>query len=110
MAKRFRRTATLGLALAAMLALAACGTFGADSKYSEDPLYGTGYSDGCGSGASYVPGDPSTLHRDPEGWGKSKAYRAGWKKGFNACKVSSGGQSSTMPADSYGRRNGPSGY
>ncbi len=83
---------------------------GCASQHADDPLYATGYTDGCGSGTAYVAGKPETLRRDSEGWAKSKAYRAGWKKGFNACRVTSGGQSSTLPDDSYGRRNGPSGY
>lgn len=102
------RSKVVGLAL--MLALAGCGSMFGGSEYADDPLYDTGYTDGCGSGTAYVPGDPSTLRRDSEGWAKSKAYRAGWKKGFNACKVTSGGQSGNLPDDAYGRKNGPSGY
>jgi hypothetical protein len=98
------------IAIGAALTLSGCGSMFGESEYADDPLYGTGYTDGCGSGTSYVPGDALTLHRDAEGWSKSKAYRAGWKKGFNACRVTSGGQSSTLPDDAYGRKNGPSGY
>lgn len=80
------------------------------SEHSDDPLYKTGYSDGCGSGTAYVPGDPSSLRRDGDLWASQKAYRAGWKSGFNACRVSTGAAMGTSPDAGYGRRNGPSGF
>lgn len=80
------------------------------NEYAEDPLYATGYTDGCGTGTGFNPSDKSTVIRDPEGWSKSKAYRAGWKTGFNACRPSSNGNTSAYPTDAAGRRNGPSGY
>lgn len=93
-----------------LMSLGACSTPFGQSEYADDPLYGSGYADGCGTGTGYTPSDKSSVIRDPEGWGKSKAYRAGWKKGFNACRPSSGGNTSAYPADAQGRRNGPSGY
>lgn len=93
-----------------LVALGGCSTPFGQSEYADDPLYGSGYADGCGTGTGYTPGDKATVIRDPDGWGKSKAYRTGWKKGFNACRPSAGGNSSAYPADAPGRRNGPSGY
>tara|TARA_R110000868_G_scaffold147278_4_gene368671 strand:- start:1344 stop:1679 length:336 start_codon:yes stop_codon:yes gene_type:complete len=98
------------LLISALVALGGCSTPFGQSKYADDPLYGLGYSDGCGTGTGYNPADKSSVVRDPEGWSKSKAYRAGWKKGFNACRPSASGNSSAYPADAQGRRNGPSGY
>ncbi|MFZ3032590.1 MAG: hypothetical protein WA138_01060 [Parvibaculum sp.] len=105
------KAACLATMLLVIVGLAGCSSlFGGSSDYADDPLYATGYSDGCGTGSGFNPNDPSTLIRDPNGWSTSKAYRAGWKKGFNACKVSRGGQTGNLPDDAYGRRNGPSGY
>jgi hypothetical protein len=110
MTSRHQKIVGFALIVGMAAGLAGCGSMFGESEYADDPLYGNGYTDGCGSGTAYVPGQPSTLIRDAEGWGKSKAYRAGWKKGFNACKVTSGSQPSNLPDDAYGRRNGPSGY
>jgi hypothetical protein len=104
-----RRLNNIGFALAigATMLLFGCAS---ESEYSSDPLYSTGYSDGCGTGTGFNPADPNSLIRNSDAWRGSEAYRAGWKKGFNACRPINSGQTSTMPTDSYGRRNGPSGY
>ena len=105
------KAVSLAITLLVFTALAGCGSlFGGQSEYADDPLYATGYSDGCGTGTGFNPSDPSTLIRDPNSWSTSKAYRAGWKNGFNACRVSQSGQTTYLPEDAYGRRNGPSGY
>lgn len=109
MIHRRPKYAVFALILAFAALLAGCAEIG-KSKYADDPLYASGYTDGCGTGTGFNPSDPSTLLRDPDGWAKSPAYRSGWKKGFNACRPSKGGQSSNYPEDAYGRRNGPSGY
>lgn len=100
----------LTLLISSFIALGGCSTPFGQSQYADDPLYGSGYADGCGTGTGYNPSDKSSVIRDPDGWGKSRAYRAGWKKGFNACRPSASGNSSAYPADAQGRRNGPSGY
>lgn len=100
------KAVTFAIIMTMFTALAGCGT----SQYAEEPLYATGYSDGCGTGSGFNPSDPSTLIRNADAWGTNKAYRAGWKTGFNACRVSRGGQTTDLPADAHGRRNGPSGY
>jgi len=111
LANKRLKTGCLAALLLVPFALTGCSSlFGGSGKYADDPLYSTGYSDGCGTGTGFNPNDPSTLIRDADGWRTSKAYRAGWKKGFNACKVSHDGQTSNLPQDAYGRRNGPSGY
>ncbi len=110
MAQIFRKTAVAGLLLGALLALGGCGSLFGESKYADDPLYKTGYTDGCGSGTSYVPGDPSSIHRDPDLYGAKKAYRAGWKAGFNSCRVNTATEPGAGADGLSGRRNGPSGY
>ena len=105
------KAACLAATLLVVISLTGCSSlFGGPSEYADDPLYATGYSDGCGTGSGFNPNDPSTLIRNADAWSTSKAYRAGWKKGFNACRISHGGQTSDLPDDAYGRRNGPSGY
>jgi len=106
MTRNIGKTALLCLVLS--LALAGCGTFGDDQ--SEDPDYQTGYSAGCGTGTGYIPGNSSTVIRDPDMWRTSKAYRAGWKKGFNACRTSTAASPSAGSEYGRGRSNGPSGY
>lgn len=103
------RTTVFGLLCAVSLALGGCGSM-LGNEYANDPSYSTGYTDGCGSGTSYVPGDASTLRRDSDLWASQKAYRAGWKSGFNACKVGAPSTMGTAPDAGFGRRNGPSGF
>ncbi|MGB5092713.1 MAG: hypothetical protein WBN97_05320 [Parvibaculum sp.] len=98
--RAFRRIVILALPLA----LAACA---APSQYKDDPNYQIGYSQGCTSATNMVPGDKSTITRDEHAYANDEAYRAGWKKGFNACKVKSGG-GVDMP-NSTGRGSGPDG-
>lgn len=110
MAKKHRTSVLAGVLLGSALALSGCASmFGED--YSNEPDYKSGYSAGCGTGTGYVPGNSSTVIRDPDLWATSKAYRAGWKSGFNACRTSTssspGGSSETM---GRGRGIGPSGY
>lgn len=95
--------AYLRIALLA-LPLAACAS---SSEYKDEPNYQIGYSQGCSSATNMVPGDKSTITRDEDAYARDKAYRAGWKKGFNACKVKSGGGVS-MPS-SAGRGSGADG-
>lgn len=78
---RFLRIALL------VLPLAACAS---SSEYKDEPNYQIGYSQGCSSATHMVPGDKSSITRDEDAYARDKAYRAGWKKGFNACKVKSG--------------------
>jgi hypothetical protein len=69
--------------LALALSLGACVT---QSKYADEPLYASGYSDGCAS-ASRGTGRviPSRIDRDEELYKSDKAYRAGWNAGYRAC-------------------------
>ncbi|MES1991037.1 MAG: hypothetical protein V4441_08810 [Pseudomonadota bacterium] len=108
MSRRLIKTLTIALLFGAASTLGGCAL--GKSEYADDPLYASGYTDGCGTGTGFNPNDPSTVLRDPDGWGKSKAYRAGWKKGFNACRPSNNGYTSDYPADARGRGNGPSGF
>lgn len=108
MPRHFIKTLTIALLFGTVAVLSGCAM--GKSEYADDPLYATGYTDGCGTGTGFNPSDRSSILRDPEGWSKSKAYRAGWKKGFNACRPSNSGNTSDYPADARGRGNGPSGF
>lgn len=109
MARKLTGTVLGGLLLGAAIALSGCASlFGHD--YSDEPDYKSGYSAGCGTGTGYVPGNSSTVIRDPDMWGSSKAYRAGWKAGFNACRTSTTNSPSSMDSMGRGRGVGPSGY
>lgn len=103
--RKIRNALLFGALLAAGLSLSGCA--GDDTK---DPDYQAGYSAGCGTGTGYVPGNASTVIRDPDLWRTSKPYRAGWKAGFNACRVSTSNAPGAGGDYGYGRRNGPGGY
>lgn len=97
------RAATIALCCLA-LALTGCAS---SSAYKDEPNYQIGYSQGCSSATNMVPGDASTITRDENAYANDDAYRAGWKKGFNACKVHTR-NSVDMPS-SAGRGTGPDG-
>jgi hypothetical protein len=88
------RTVRVFALLAAGSALAACAT----SKYENDPDYDMGFSDGCSTASSRVPGSPPTqATRDDGLWRDSEGYRAGWKAGYGACTP--GGRGDTPGGD-----------
>lgn len=84
--------------------LAGCGL--GRSEHADDPNYKAGHSDGCWSATSQVPGDPTTITRNEEAFKSNEAYRAGWKAGYSACRIRSGGGSMGMP-DTSNRGVGP---
>lgn len=106
LSRRLVKNLTIALVFSASALLGGCA---GKSEYADDPLYASGYTDGCGTGTGFNPQDKSTVLRNPDGWAKSAAYRSGWKKGFNACRPSSKGTTSTAPLDARGRGNGVSG-
>ena len=83
---------------------AGCGM--GKSEYADEPNYKAGYSDGCWTATSQVPGDPSTITRNEEAWKGDKAYNAGWRSGYSACRIRESGGSMDMP-DTSGRGTGP---
>ncbi|ABS62489.1 hypothetical protein Plav_0866 [Parvibaculum lavamentivorans DS-1] len=97
------RLCRLSLALA-FLALAGCGL--GRSEYADEPNYKAGYSDGCWTATSRVPGDPSTITRNEEAFKVDKAYNAGWKSGYNACQIRSDTSGSMGMPDSSNRGTG----
>jgi hypothetical protein len=100
MPRHFRLFAALCLA-----ALASGCALG-ESEYADEPNYKAGYSDGCWTATSQVPGDPSTITRNEEAWKADKAYNAGWRAGYSACRNRESGGSMGMP-DTSGRGTGP---
>lgn len=109
MARNRRKMACAGAVLGVGLALSGCSSlFGED--YSGEPDYKSGYTAGCGTGTGYVEGRATTVIRDPDLWNASKAYRAGWKSGFNACRTDTSTTSGAGDAYGRGRGNGPGGF
>ncbi len=90
--------------LSLLLPLAACGL--GRSEHADKPNYKAGYSDGCWSATSQVPGDPSTITRNEEAFRGDAAYNTGWKSGYSACRIRESGGSMGMP-DMSGRGTGP---
>lgn len=88
------------------LAALAAGCGMGKSEYADEPNYKAGYSDGCWTATSQVPGDPSTITRNEEAWKGDKAYNAGWRSGYSACRIRESGGSMDMP-DTSGRGTGP---
>ena len=69
--------------LALVAGLCACA---AQSKYANEPLYGSGYSDGCASASRGTSRTmPTRIDRDERLYKSDKAYRAGWNAGYHAC-------------------------
>ncbi|NWG45122.1 MAG: hypothetical protein HXY25_01065 [Alphaproteobacteria bacterium] len=74
----------MALALALGLGLAGCVSTDT-AQYEGDPAFSIGYGDGCQTGNARVRGFKETVDRDGKLWDESEAYRAGWRKGYNAC-------------------------
>ena len=83
------------LALALML-LSGCTLFESKAQRAlrNSPDFKAGYNDGCAT-ASTRGADPrdSGMIRDDAAYEGNRAYQAGWRTGFNGCRVnqSSGG-------------------
>ncbi len=67
----------------AVLALAGC--LGSNSELRNEPNYGLGYNDGCGTANARVGGFNATIRRDENLFESDRAYSAGWRDGFNSC-------------------------
>lgn len=94
------RAASLIAVAAFSLIVVGCGT----SKYDNDPLYDTGFSDGCMTGTSRSPGTPATkATRDDALWEQSDGYRAGWKAGYQSCSPGARGDIPGADRDIGGR-------
>ncbi|MBO6541567.1 MAG: hypothetical protein JJ939_15480 [Alphaproteobacteria bacterium] len=71
-------------ALAAGLLLSACA-FDRDPAVLQDPLYKTGYSDGCSTGHTRVSGFKETIQRNSALYEAEENYRTGWGDGYASC-------------------------
>ena len=74
--------------LAVLVLFALSGCAGGANQDSAD--YQAGYSDGCASGSA---ADSYRRHvtRDEHAFRHNSDYKAGWRSGYNACVVKSGG-------------------
>ena len=60
----------------------------ADRAMRNSPDFKAGYSDGCASAGTQGANPRDTApERDEEAFRTNQAYRAGWRTGFNACRV-----------------------
>lgn len=74
--------------------LAGCADIG-PSAHANEPEYKLGHSDGCWAATS---GKKDAARRNEELYNSSDAYRAGWKAGFNSCRLDSGARDANDPA------------
>lgn len=73
------------LAAAVLLAgLAGCGTPVSD-EMRQNPAFQDGYRDGCATAGTRTPGLPGGVIRDDGKFASDRAYKAGWRSGYNAC-------------------------
>ena len=75
------------LALAALVALAACASANVSTDSAD---YHAGYSDGCATGASAGGYPRNATVRDETAFRHNPDYKAGWRTGYNACVVKTG--------------------
>jgi hypothetical protein len=69
----------------------------ASNANSDSPDYQAGYSDGCASGSAADSYSRHRVIRDEHAFRHNPDYKAGWRSGYNACVVKSGG------GDPFGR-------
>ncbi len=74
-------------AAATLAALAACAT---DSGLSEEPGFVAGFGDGCATAQEEDKSFSTARHRDGDAFDSDKAYRAGWRQGWQQCKDPTG--------------------
>jgi hypothetical protein len=70
------------------LLLCACASDHVDTDSAD---YNAGYSDGCASGSSAGSYPRSRPIRDESAFRRNPDYKAGWRTGYNACVVKTGG-------------------
>lgn len=73
----------LSLCAAGLVLLAACAT---DSGLSEEPSYVAGYGDGCATAHEQDKSFSTKRVRDVELFESDRAYRAGWRQGWQQCQ------------------------
>lgn len=74
-------------AAAAFGALVACAS---DPGLTEDPGFVAGYGDGCATAQEEDKSFSTKRHRDADAFDNDKAYRAGWRQGWQQCKDPTG--------------------
>ena len=89
-----RRTIAILLIGGILPVLAGCADMGGPSN-ANDPNYALGHSDGCWASTS----GKREATRNKDLYNSSDAYRAGWRAGFNSCRVDSGAQRANDPVN-----------
>lgn len=74
-------------AAAVLAGLAACA---ADPGLSEEPSFIVGYGDGCATAQEQDKSFSTKRYRDAEAFESDRAYRSGWRQGWQQCKDPSG--------------------
>jgi len=71
----------------AVSTLAACAT---DTGLTEEPGFAAGYGDGCATAQEEDKSFSTKRHRDADAFDRDRAYRAGWRQGWQQCKDPTG--------------------
>lgn len=67
--------------------LTACAT---DSGLQDEPGYVAGYGDGCSTAQEEDKSFSTKRYRDADAFESDRAYRAGWRQGYQQCKAPNG--------------------
>ncbi len=77
-------------AAAAAFALAALAACASDVGLTDEPGFVAGYGDGCATAQEEDKSFSTKRHRDADAFADDKAYRAGWRQGWQQCKDPNG--------------------
>lgn len=83
--KKYRSSGAAAKLIGIISALALAGCVGTNSELRNEPNYGLGYNDGCGTANGRVSGFDSTIKRNENLYDSDRGYRAGWKDGYSSC-------------------------
>ncbi|MDZ7629087.1 MAG: hypothetical protein U5J99_11875 [Parvularculaceae bacterium] len=75
------------IAAVLLAGLTACAT---DTGLSEEPGFIVGYGDGCATAQEQGKSFSTERHRDAEAFESDRAYRSGWRQGWQQCKDPAG--------------------
>ena len=79
------------LVLLVLIPLAGCALFESKAERAQrnSPDYKAGYTDGCATASAQNGANPreSGMMRDEDAFRSNDAYRAGWRTGYNGCRL-----------------------